>query len=43
MRSQSGNGFPVRYRHDDDPDVVLLTETLVPELVAATLWGRAVA
>ncbi|TDE57544.1 SIS domain-containing protein [Nonomuraea mesophila] len=29
----------VRYRHDDDPDVALLTETLVAELVAAHWWS----
>jgi glutamine---fructose-6-phosphate transaminase (isomerizing) len=28
----------VRYRHDDDPEVALLTETLVPELIAARWW-----
>ncbi|MGV9771163.1 SIS domain-containing protein [Streptosporangium sp. NPDC003464] len=28
----------VRYFHDDDPDVALLTETLVAELVAAHWW-----
>ncbi|GAA3115331.1 SIS domain-containing protein [Planomonospora alba] len=28
----------LRYRHDDDPDVALLTETLVCELVAARWW-----
>ena len=28
----------VRYLHDDDPDVALLTETLVAELVAARWW-----
>ncbi|GAA3593850.1 SIS domain-containing protein [Nonomuraea rosea] len=28
----------IRYRHDDDPDVALLTETLVAELVAAYWW-----
>ncbi|GAA3099239.1 SIS domain-containing protein [Streptosporangium carneum] len=28
----------VRYRHDEDPDVALLTETLVAELVAARWW-----
>ncbi|MER7206598.1 SIS domain-containing protein [Streptosporangium sp. NPDC000239] len=28
----------VRYRHDDDRDVALLTETLVAELVAARWW-----
>jgi fructoselysine-6-P-deglycase FrlB-like protein len=30
----------VRYRGDDDPDVALLAETLVPELVAADVWRR---
>ena len=30
----------VRYRGDDDPDVALLTEVLVPELVAAQVWRR---
>jgi len=30
----------VRYRGDDDPDVALLTEILVPELIAAALWAR---
>ncbi|MFC5817372.1 SIS domain-containing protein [Nonomuraea harbinensis] len=29
----------VRYAHDDDPDVRLLTETLVAELVAAYWWS----
>ncbi|GAA0928195.1 SIS domain-containing protein [Nonomuraea longicatena] len=29
----------IRYRHDTDPDVALLTETLVAELVAATWWS----
>jgi len=29
----------VRYLHDDDPDVALLTETLVAELVAAYWWS----
>jgi fructoselysine-6-P-deglycase FrlB-like protein len=28
----------VRYRHDGDPDVALLTETLVAELIAAQWW-----
>ncbi|MEV0617928.1 SIS domain-containing protein [Nonomuraea sp. NPDC050404] len=28
----------IRYAHDDDPDVALLTETLVAELVAAYWW-----
>jgi glutamine---fructose-6-phosphate transaminase (isomerizing) len=32
-----GAAFTVRYRHDDDPDVRLLTETLVAEMVAA-VW-----
>lgn len=30
----------VRYPGDDDPDVALLTEILVPELVAAEVWRR---
>jgi glutamine---fructose-6-phosphate transaminase (isomerizing) len=30
----------IRYRGDDDPDVALLTETLVPELLAADVWRR---
>ncbi|WP_113700541.1 SIS domain-containing protein [Nonomuraea lactucae] len=34
-----GAAAAVRYRHDDDPDVALLTETLVAELVAARWWG----
>jgi hypothetical protein len=29
----------VRYRHDDDPGVRLLTEVLVAELVATTWWA----
>lgn len=38
-----GGSFPgavaeVRYPGDDDPTVALLTEVLVPELVAATWW-----
>ncbi len=38
-----GGDFPhaaltVRYPHDDNDDVRLLTETLVPELIAAHLW-----
>jgi hypothetical protein len=28
----------VRYRHDDDDEVALVTEVLVPELVAARVW-----
>ncbi|MFI6392983.1 SIS domain-containing protein [Nonomuraea sp. NPDC050547] len=39
-----GAGLPgaaasVRYAHDSDPDVALLTETLVAELVAAHWWS----
>ncbi|HEX3300375.1 MAG TPA: SIS domain-containing protein [Actinomycetota bacterium] len=30
----------IRYRGDEDPDVALLTETLVSELVAADVWRR---
>jgi glutamine---fructose-6-phosphate transaminase (isomerizing) len=30
----------IRYPGDDDPEVALLTEVLVPELVAADVWGR---
>jgi glutamine---fructose-6-phosphate transaminase (isomerizing) len=30
----------IRYPGDDDPDVRLLTETLVPELIAAHVWRR---
>jgi len=30
----------VRYVHDDDADVALLTEVLVAELVAATWWSE---
>ncbi len=33
-----GAAHTVRYPHDDVDDVRLLTETLVPELVAARLW-----
>ncbi|MGH2631237.1 MAG: hypothetical protein ACRDHI_11875, partial [Actinomycetota bacterium] len=29
----------VRYRHDDEPDVALLTEVLVAELIAARWWA----
>jgi fructoselysine-6-P-deglycase FrlB-like protein len=35
-----GAAAAIRYRHDDEPDVALLTEVLVPELIAATAWGR---
>ncbi len=30
----------IRYAGDDDPDVALLTEVLVPELIAAHVWRR---
>lgn len=30
----------IRYPGDDDPDTALLTETLVPELIAADVWRR---
>jgi glucosamine 6-phosphate synthetase-like amidotransferase/phosphosugar isomerase protein len=36
-----GAGFDVRYPGDDDDDVRLLTEVLVPELVAARVWQAA--
>ncbi len=36
-----GAGFEVRYPGDDDDDVRLLTEVLVPELVAARAWQAA--
>ena len=29
----------VRYKGDDDPEIAALSEVLVPELVAATLWA----
>jgi fructoselysine-6-P-deglycase FrlB-like protein len=31
--------YTVRYQHDDDPDVALLTETLVAELIAQHWWA----
>lgn len=31
----------VRYRGDDDERIALLSETLVPELIAATVWAAA--
>jgi len=34
-----GADLTVRYRHDDDTTVALLTEVLVAELVAASWWG----
>ncbi len=37
----AGQAGSIRYRHDDDPDVALLTETLVAELIAAEWWARA--
>lgn len=33
-----GAGLTVRYRHDDDTTVALLTEVLVAELIAARWW-----
>jgi hypothetical protein len=30
----------VRYRGEDDEDVAMLTEVLVPELLAAEAWRR---
>ncbi len=36
----AGQAGSVRYRHDDDPGVALLTETLVAELVAASWWAH---
>ncbi|GAA0964111.1 SIS domain-containing protein [Acrocarpospora macrocephala] len=35
-----GQKASIRYRHDDDPDVALLTETLIAELIAASFWQR---
>jgi fructoselysine-6-P-deglycase FrlB-like protein len=35
-----GAGPAVRYRHDDDPGVRLLTEVTVAELVAARWWSQ---
>lgn len=35
-----GAAASVRYRGDDDPDVALLTEVLIAELVAADVWGE---
>lgn len=32
--------YTVRYRHDEDDDVRLLTETLIAELIAAAAWRR---
>ena len=36
--SVPGAGVEVRYPGDDDDDVRLLTEVLVPELIAARAW-----
>ncbi|WP_214106336.1 SIS domain-containing protein [Acrocarpospora catenulata] len=36
--SLDGESGSIRYRHDEDPDVALLTETLVAELIAAAYW-----
>ncbi|MFB1298274.1 SIS domain-containing protein [Mycobacterium sp. pW049] len=33
-----GAGYTLRYPHDSDDDVALLTEVLVPELIAARAW-----
>jgi glucosamine--fructose-6-phosphate aminotransferase (isomerizing) len=35
-----GSDLTIRYRGDEDEDVALLTEVLIPELVAATVWRR---
>jgi fructoselysine-6-P-deglycase FrlB-like protein len=37
-REVEGADRTVRYRHDDDPEVALLAEVLVAELVAARWW-----
>jgi len=37
--SVPGAEFTIRYEHDDDPDVALLTETLIAELIAARWWA----
>ncbi|MBN6056329.1 SIS domain-containing protein [Nonomuraea sp. RK-328] len=36
-----GAAASIRYPHEDDPEVALLTETLVAELVAAHWWAAA--
>jgi hypothetical protein len=36
-----GAQFEVRYPGDEDDDVRLLTEVLVPELIAARAWQSA--
>ena len=48
VERELGGDFPdahqtVRYPGDEDPIVALLTETLVPELVAASLWSAVTA
>jgi hypothetical protein len=35
-----GAAVTVRYPGDDGPDAAVLTETLVPELIAAHLWAN---
>jgi len=44
-RDVPGSAVTVRYRSDDDAEVALVTEVLVPELIAARAWeahgGRA--
>lgn len=40
LSGMAGRVHTVRYAGDDDPDVALLTETLVAELVAGTWWAR---
>lgn len=35
-----GAACTIRYRHDDDDDVRLLSEVLVPELLSAHLWSE---
>jgi len=42
-REVEGADRTVRYHHDDDPDVALLVEVLVAELVAARWWLAQVA
>ena len=44
LTNAAGAGVPdaeytVRYQHDEDPDVALLTETLVAELIAQRWWA----
>jgi len=37
-RDVGGVALTIRYRDDDDDEVALSTEVLVPELVAASVW-----